>query len=190
MKTHNTESLKNRIRGWLPKEPITAYASKASKPRWRKPYWIAFTLVSVIVLSSIIFVGARTYMRFSNPQEDITASYYEKTLNSTIASVGDTVEVKVLVYWHGYVIPEFKREVKIVDPFSENNFKLIGGNNTYFEPSGYGGSYQLKYLLKVIGEQTTTMELPKPRLYLDNFDIPLMGTSTVLELQTFSETES
>lgn len=142
--------LENRIRGWLPKEPSLAYAQKEVKPRL-KPYWKTFSIVIVmIVLFSITFVSVRTYMRYSNPQADVTASYFEKTLNSSKASVGDVVEVKVLVEWHGYVIPEFKREVKITDPFPESNFKLVGGSNIY-ESSGYGGSYQFKYLLKVIG---------------------------------------
>jgi hypothetical protein len=181
--------IEKSIRGWLPKEPITAYASKASKPRWRKPYWIAFTLVVIVGLAFATYTGVQTYLRYSNPQLDVTASYYEKALNSSIANVGDVVEVKVLAGWHGYVIPEFKREVKITDPFPESNFKLVGGSNIY-ESSGYGGSYQFKYLLKVIGEESVSIELPKPRLYLDNSEILLSGESTVIELQTFSEPES
>jgi len=189
MKTHNTESLKNRIRGWLPKEPITVYASKAAKPRWRKPYWIAFTLVAIVGLAFATYTGVQTYLRYSNPQLDVTASYYEKTLNCSTASIGDVVEVNVLVGWHGYVIPEFKREVKIVDPYPESNFELVGGNNTY-QYSGYGGGDQFKYLLKVIGEDFGSVELPKPRLYIDGSEIPLMGTSAILEIQASSESES
>ena len=173
--------LQNHIRGWLPKEPSLAYAQKEVRPRW-KPYRKTFSIVIVvIVLVSITFVGVRTYMRYSNPQADVTASYYEKTLNSSIANVGDVVEVKVVVDWHGYVIPEFKREVKITDPFPESNFKLVGGSNIY-ESSGYGGSYQFKYLLKVIGEEAEPTELPKPILYLDNAEISLKGTSATLNI--------
>lgn len=134
-------------------------------------------------------MGVQTYLRYSNPQLDITGGYYEKTVNCSTASIGDIVEVNVRVYWHGYVIPEFKRDVKIVDPFPENNFILAIESNVY-ESSGYGGSYQFKYLLKVIGEESVSIELPKPRLYLDNSEILLSGDSTVLELQTFSEPES
>jgi hypothetical protein len=179
------KSLENRIRGWLPKEPITAYANKPLKPRWRKPTWIALTLVAVIALAFATYTGVQTYLRYSNPQADVTASYYEKSLNCTTASVGDIIEVKVLVGWHGYVIPEFKREVKIIDPYPESNFELVGGSNTY-QYSGYGGGDQFKYLLKVIGDGAVSVELPNPRLYLDKAEIPLTGTSTVIDLQTAS----
>ena len=183
------KSWKNQIRGWLPKEPSLSYALKASKPRWRKPTWIAFTLVAVIALSFIAFAGVQTYIRYSNPQADVTASYYEKSLNRTIANVGDIVEVKVLVGWHGYIIPEFKRDVNIVDPFPESNFELVGGSNTY-QYNGYGGGDQFTYLLKVIGADVGSVQLPKPRLYLDSIEIPLVGTSAVLEIQTVSGSES
>jgi hypothetical protein len=181
--------LKNFVRGWLPKEPITAYASKAAKPRWRKPYWIAFTLVAIVGLAFATYTGVQTYLRYSNPQLDVTTSYYEKTLNCTAASVGDVVEVNVLVGWHGCVIPEFKREVKIVDPYPESNFELVGGNNTYGY-SGYGGGVHFTYLLEVIGDGAVSVELPKPRLYLDGSEISLRGTIAVLEVQAFSGSES
>lgn len=166
-----------------------AYLHKASKPRWRNPYWITLTLIVAFALASTTYMGVQTYLRYSNPQLDITGGYYEKTVNCSTASIGDIVEVNVRVYWHGYVIPEFKRDVKIVDPFPENNFILAIESNVY-ESSGYGGSYQFKYLLKVIGEESVSIELPKPRLHLDNSEILLSGDSTVLELQTFSEPES
>jgi hypothetical protein len=173
--------LEGRIRGWLPKESSISYVHKPSKPNW-KPYWKVISIVAVlIVLSSVAFVGVRTYLRYSDPKADVTASYFEKTVNCSTASIGDIVEVNVLVYWHGYVIPEFKRDVKIVDPFPENNFILASESNVY-ESSGYGGSYQFKYLLKVIGEEAVSTELPKPRLYLDNAEISLKGTSATLNI--------
>ena len=176
------KDLENRIRGWLPKEPKMAYEHKPSKPNW-KPYWKVISIVAVlIVLSSVAFVGVRTYLRYSDPKADVTASYFEKTVNCSTASIGDIVEVNVLVYWHGYVIPEFKRDVKIVDPFPENNFILASESNVY-ESSGYGGSYQLKYLLKVIGEESEPTELPKPILYLDNIEIPLKGISPTIDVK-------
>jgi hypothetical protein len=173
--------LENHISGWLPKEQSIAYVHEASKPRWRKPRWIAFTLVVVFSLAAVIFVGVRTYMRYNDPLADVTANYYEKTVNSTSVDVGDVVEVKVLVGWHGYVIPEFKRNVKIVDPFPESFITLASGSNVY-EYSGYGGSYQFTYLLRVIGTEGASSELPEPRLYLDNVEIPLNGTSPTLNI--------
>ena len=175
------KSLENRIRGWLPKEHVMVHANNSSKPRWRKPTWIAFTLVAMIALAFATYTGVQTYLRYSNPRLDVTASYYEKSLNCTQASSGDVVEVKVLVNWHGYVLPEFKREVKMVDPFPEGNFKLVSGNNTY-QYSGYGGDYQFTYKLMVVDGEARSLEFPKPILYLDNTEIALNGQTTILEI--------
>jgi hypothetical protein len=175
------KSLENRIRGWLPKEYKAAYLNNSLKPRWRKPYWIALILVSAAVLSGLTFIGASTYLRYSNPAMDITASYYEKTVNCSTAHTGDVVEINVNVYWHGYVFPEFKRQVRIVDPFSESTFILLNRSNVC-ESSGYGGSYQLKYLLKIIEGESGSVQLPKPQLYIDNVEIRLEGTSPALNL--------
>jgi hypothetical protein len=172
------------VRGWLPKENSLAHVHKASKPRWRKPYWIALTMVSVVALAGFTFLGVNTFLRYSNPALDTTACYYEKTVNCSTASVGDVVEVNVQVYWHGYVFPEFKRDVKIVDSFPEGNFILINEGNVY-ESSGYGGSYQLKYLLRVVEGDGVSVELPTPKLYLDNVDVSLEGTSPTLKLQNY-----
>ena len=82
------------IRGWLPKEPFAAYANKPLKPRWKKPAWIALTLVAVIALSFLAYRGIQIYINYINPQADVTASYFDKSLNCTTANVGDIVEVK------------------------------------------------------------------------------------------------
>jgi len=176
--------LENRIRGWLPNENSLAYMHKSSKSRWRKPYWIALTLVSVVALAGFTFLGVNTYLRYSNPAMDTTACYYEKTLNCSTASVDDIVEVNVQVYWHGYVFPEFKRNVNIVDSFPEGNFILVTEGNVY-ESSGYGGSYQLKYSLKVVEGDGVSVELPTPKLYLDNPEVSLSGASPTLKLQNY-----
>jgi hypothetical protein len=184
------KSMDNCVKGWFPKETNIAYVNRSLKPRWRKPQWVAFTLVAVIALAFASYAGVQTYMRYSNPRLDVTASYYEKSLNCTTANVGDIIEVSVLVGWHGYVIPEFKREVKIVDPFPDSNFELVSGNNTY-QYSGMGGGDQFTYQLRVISDGTAThLDLPKPLLYLDGSEILLTGTSAVLELRTDSEAES
>lgn len=173
--------VENRIRGWLPKESSRAYVHKPSKPRW-KPYLKVISIVAVLILlSSVAFVGVRTYLRYRDPKADVTASYFEKTVNSTTINIGDTVEVKVTVQWHGYVLPEFKRDVKIVDPFSETYFVLANETNMY-ESSGYGGSYQLKYTLQAIAGEGLSIELSKPKLYLDNAEIPIEGTSPTLNI--------
>jgi hypothetical protein len=158
-----------------------AIARKTLKQRWRNPYWITLTLVVGVALAYVVYFGVNTYVRYSNPLMDITASYYEKTVNGTTVNVGDVVEVKVLVGWHGYVIPEFKRDVRIVDPFPEGYFTLESGTNVY-ESSGYGGSHQLKYLLRIVGGEGLSIELPKPKLHLDNVEIPLSGSSPTLDI--------
>ena len=173
--------LDKHIRGWLPKEPRIAYALKTSKPRWRRPRWMAFTLLVTVALAGVIYFGVNTYLRYSYPQRDITANYYEKTVNVTTVNVGDITEVRVLVGWHGYVIPEFKRNVEIVDPFPENCFALEEGTNVY-NSSGYGGSYQLKYSLRAVGGEGAAMELPKPRLYIDNVEVELTGENPTVNI--------
>jgi len=182
------KSLESRIRGWLPKENSLAYMHKASEPRWRRPFWITLTVVVAVALAGTVFIGVSTYLRYSNPPVDITACYYEKTVNSTTLEVGDVVEVNVFVYWHGYVIPEFKRNVKIVDSFPESYFTLTSESNVY-ESKGYGGSYQFEYLLRVVEGEGVSVELPKPRLYLDNVEVSIEGTSPVLKLQNSVESE-
>jgi hypothetical protein len=173
-----------RIRGWLPKESNLAYACKTPKPRWRNPLWITFGIIVVVALGTFVFFGIRTYLHYINPAIDVAPSpYFERTTNSTTASVGDVVEVNVWVYWHGYVLPEFKRNVKIIDPFPESCFSLASKNETNVREShGYGGSYQVKYLLRVVGGEGASVELLGPRLYLDDVEIPLTGTAPTLKI--------
>jgi hypothetical protein len=182
-----TQSLQKRILGWLPKEPIAAHTIKPLKPRWKRPAWIALTLIAVVALSFFAYRGIQIYINYSNPKADVTASGFDKTLNCTTANVGDIVEVKTRVYWHGHVFPEFQRQVNITDSFSQCTFELVSGNNT-IQYNGCGGGDQITYLLKVIGADSATFELPKPRLYLDGTEIPITGTTTVSRLQTTSKT--
>ena len=98
---NSRRNLSSRIRGWLPKEQTVAYVSKPLKSRWKKPTWIALTLVTVLALAFVTYVSVQTFIRYSYPQADVTVSYFEKSSNCSKASVGDVVEVKVLVGWHG-----------------------------------------------------------------------------------------
>jgi hypothetical protein len=174
------KSLKNRIRGWIPQEPIAVYANKPLKPRWKKPAWIALTLITVVAAAFFAYRSALIYINYSNPPADVTASYFDKSLNCTTADVGDIVEVQTRVYWHGHVFPEFKRQVNIVDAFPEDSFQLVDGNNT-LQYNGYGGGDQIIYNLKVISADNSPVELPNPRLYIDGFEIPLSDTSDILD---------
>ena len=175
--------LKNFTRGWLPKESHIAHAQDPLKPH-RKLRWKAVTLSVVLAASLVVagFVGVQTFWRYSNPAMDVTASYFEKTTNGTAVCVGDFVEVEATVYWHGYVFPlEFKRQMKIVDPVSEGYFFAVNGTNRY-DSAGYGGAYILKYTLKVVAGEGRSVELPAPKLTLDNVEIPVAGTSPTITI--------
>jgi hypothetical protein len=171
----NKEQLGRQIRGWFPQTPKLSYA-KAVKPRWRKPQWIALTAVALIGVVFFAFLGVQTYIRYSDPRADVTASYFEKTLNCSTTKAGDTVEVTTRVGWHGYIFPEFKRQVTIFDPYPQGSFQLVGGNNTY-SYVGAGGSDVFTYQLRVTSD-VGAVDLPEPKLYLDNMEIPLTGTVT------------
>jgi hypothetical protein len=180
------KALEKRFRGWIPKKPIAAYATKPLKPRWKRPAWIALTLVAVVALSFFAYRGVQILIFYADPQADVTASHYGKALNCTSARVGEVVEVSIYVYWHGHVVPEFKRQVEIIDPYPESNFELISGDESSFgrlshnntlQYSGYGGMAQLMYQLKVIGNDIESVELSKPRLYLDGTEIQLYSES-------------
>jgi hypothetical protein len=171
---------KKSLRGWLPKQPIAACQTKPLKTRWRNPAWIVFALIVIVALSFFVYKGIQTLIFYTNPQADITASYYERSLNCSTANIGDIVEVQTGVYWHGHVFPEFKRQVNITDSFPEGSFQLVSGNNTR-QYNGYGGGNQIVYLLKVIGNTTSPIELPKPILCLDNIEIPVYNENQSFE---------
>jgi hypothetical protein len=176
------QRLAKHIRGWLPKKPSNAYQHQTPKPK-PKPYLKAFAAVAVVVLlAGASFFAARTYLRYSNPASDVTTCYFQKTTNSTKLNVGDTVEVQVMVYWHGYVVPEFGREVKIVDPIPEA-FVLVDGSNSLQEQKGFGGSYLLTYTLKAENAKATFTDLPAPQLKLDNTEIVLQGSTPTLTVK-------
>jgi hypothetical protein len=166
-------------RGWLPKEGNVIHSTKTTLPRWRRPKWLALSMIAVVSLAFVAYTGVQTYVRYSNPQADVTASYFEKTLNCTQATIGDVVEVNVLVGWHGHIFPEFKRQVKIVDAYPDN-FELIKGNVTC-QYIGYGGGDQLQYQLKITAGNGS-IELPKPELYLDNTPVSLSGNTAIIQL--------
>lgn len=168
----------SRNEGWFPKE--TVYAMKPSQPRWRERRWVAVAFISVILLAFFIYSGAEIIIRYSNPVSDVAASYFETFVNRTNANVGEIVEVKVLVGWHGYIFPEFLRHVEIVSPFPESNFRLVSGSNTQ-QYIGYGGGTQLSYSLEVINENLSVINLPNPQLHLDNALIQLNKVQGVLK---------
>jgi hypothetical protein len=172
------EALRSRIRGWFPAEPIKTYTHTVSKPRWKKPQWIALTAVKIAALTFSLFFGLQTFLRWSDPQLDVTANYFEKTVNASSVHVGDCVEVTVRVGWHGRIFPEFPREVKVVDVLPEDAVLVEGSN--IVEYRGDGGSDVFTYSIRVDG-QTSVFTLPEPKLYLDGTEITLNGTSPKLQ---------
>lgn len=171
--------LSNYIRGWLPKESNITHSAKTTLPRWRRPKWLVLSMIVVVCLAFVAYSGVQICVRYSNPHADLTAGYFKKTLNCTQATIGDIVEVNVLVEWHGHVFPEFKRQVKIVDAYPDN-FELIRGNVTR-QYIGYGGGDQLQYQLKIVAGNGI-IELPKPELYLDNTLVSLSGNTPIIQL--------
>ncbi len=149
--------MQQRFRGWIPKEPFAAYTNAPLKPRWKRPAWVAFTLIAIVALSLFAYKGVQMLIFYTNPQADVTASYYEKSLNCSTANIGDIIEVQTSVYWHGHVFPEFKRQVNITDAFPESTFQRVSGNNAC-QYNGYGGGEQITYLLKVIGNTTSPLD--------------------------------
>ncbi|MGD6811015.1 MAG: hypothetical protein ACQCN3_15080 [Candidatus Bathyarchaeia archaeon] len=168
----------NQTRGWFPKDPIIKMSTHV-KPRWKKPQLIALTVVATVALTFIAYSGVQTVLRWSDPHLDVTASYFEKSMNATSVHVGDSVEVTLRVGWHGRVLPEFMRDVKVVDALPDN-VVLVNGQNV-FEYSGSGGSDQYVYTVKITG-QTGVIELPKPELFLDGTEIALDGTTSTIEI--------
>ncbi|XHH10393.1 MAG: hypothetical protein ACFCUE_07130 [Candidatus Bathyarchaeia archaeon] len=176
MKSKNIFKHKN---GWFPKEPLNLHASRPFKPRWKKLQWVALTAVVVVVLGFAVFSGVQTFLRWSDPRLDVTANYFEKSINATSVHVGDSVEVTVRVGWHGRVLPEFAREVRVIDDLPKGTVLVDGDNG--FEYIGCGGSDQIVYTLKIT-ESTGLTELPKPKLFLDDTEIALNGASPRLEV--------
>lgn len=150
-----------KTRGWLPKE-LVLHANR-QQLRWKSPRWIALTLVVVVALAFVAYSGVQTLLRWSNPKLDVTASYFEKTLNSTSVHVGDLLVVTYRVGWHGHIFPEFGRNVKVVDELPKDGFVLVNGTNIH-EYLGSGGSDQFSYTVKVTG-QKGVVELPEPKLF-------------------------
>jgi hypothetical protein len=139
---------------------------------------IALTVVATVALTLLPIQGANR-SRWSDPHLDVTANYFVKSMNATSVHVGESVEVTFACGWHGRVLPEFMRDVKVVDALPDNAVLVEGCN--VFEYSGSGGSDQYVYTVKVTG-QTGVIELPKPELFLDGTKIALNGTTPTIEI--------
>jgi hypothetical protein len=74
-------------------------------------------------------------------------------------------------------MPEFKRQVEIVDVIPQT-FRLVDGNNTY-QDSGFGGTYEFSYQIQPL-TVGATVDNSVPKLYLDNTEIPLTTLNSTL----------
>jgi hypothetical protein len=112
---------------------------------------------------------------------DVPHAEFLKTMNVTRVRIGDMIKVEVFIGWHGHVLPEFKRNVKVIDPFPEDYFILVDGSNIC-EYRGRGPGPGFSYSLKVVEGLGESVVLPKPIFYLDGVEIPLSGTSPIVQI--------
>ena len=144
----------------------------------------------VLVIASILLTaiaglaaayGIGVWMRKANPLIDVPSAEFQKTVNMTTVRMGDAFRVEIFIGGHGHVLPEFTRHVRVVDPYPEDCFTLVNGSNTY-EYHGGGPGPWFTYTLKVVGGKGKTVQLPTPRFYLDGVEIPLSGTSPLIQI--------
>jgi len=135
----------------------------------------------IILLAVAIAYGVQVWIRKVNPLMDVPRAEFDKTVNVTRVRIGDVIKVEVFIGWHGHVLPEFRRDVKIVDPFPEDYFILVDESNIC-EYRGRGPGPGFSYSLKVVGGLAESVMLPKPIFYLDEVEIPLSGTSPIVQI--------
>jgi len=140
----------------------------------------AYAFLTVIVGLAVAY-GIEVLMRKANPLADVPNAEFLKTVNATNVSLSDVLSVDVFIGWHGHVLPEFTRHVKVVDLYPGDYFILENGSNIC-EYHGGGPGPSFAYTLKVVGGQGETVQLPPPKFYLDGVEIPLSGTSPLIQI--------
>jgi len=141
---------------------------------------VASFFLSVIVGLAAAY-GVDVWMRKTNPLRDVPSAEFQKTVSANTVRVGEVFSVDVFIGWHGHVLPEFTRHVKVVDPYPEDCFFLVNGSNIY-EDHRRGPGPGFTYTLKVVRGQGRTVQLPPPKFYLDGVEIPLKGTSPLIQI--------
>jgi hypothetical protein len=142
---------------------------------------MAASLLRIGTAGLAVAYGIEVWMWKTNPLMDVPSAEFQKTVNATTVRQGDIVRVNLFIGWHGHVLPEFTRHVKVVDPYPEDCLILVTGSNTY-EYNGAGPGPGFTYTLKVVGGQGKTLQLPQPKFYLDDVEIPLNGESPSLQI--------
>jgi len=141
---------------------------------------VASIFLTVIAGLAVVY-GIDVWMRKTNPLMDVPSAEFHKTVNATTVRIGDVFRVDVFIGWHGHVLPEFTRHVKVVDPYQEDFFVLVEGKSTC-EKYGRGPGPGFTYALRVVAGQGKTVQLPPPKFYLDGVEIPLSGTSPMIQV--------
>jgi len=149
--------------------------------RSRRIVLAAASVFLAVIAGLAVAYGIEVWMRKTNPLIDVPSAEFRKTVNATTVGVGDVLRVEVFIGWHGHVLPEFTRHVEVVDPYPEDRFILVDGSNRY-EYYGTGPGPGFTYTLKVVGGQGETVQLPPSRFYLDGVEIPLSGTSPLIQI--------
>jgi len=141
---------------------------------------VAFTFLTVIAGLAVAY-GIEVWMRKTNPLVDVPSAEFLKTVDMTTVRMGDVLRVGVFIGWHGHVLPEITRHVKVVDPYPEDYFTIVNGSNIC-EYHGGGPGPSFTYTLRVVGDQGKIVQLPPPKFYLDGVEIPLSGTSPQIQI--------
>jgi len=149
--------------------------------RSRKIVIVIASIFSTVIAGLAVTYGIGVWIRWTNPLIDVPNAEFLKTVNATTVRIGDVLRVDIFIGWHGHVLPEFTRYVKVVDPYQEDYFILVTGSNTC-EYHGGGPGPGFSYTLKVVGGQGKTVQLPQPKFSLDEVEIPLRGTSPLIQI--------
>jgi len=152
-----------------------------SKGRSRRIISAAAFIFLTVIASLAVVYGVAAWVRKANPLIDVPSAEFQKTANATAVRIGDVFRVDIFIGWHGHVLPESTRHVKVVDPYPKGYFILVNGSNIY-EYYGTGPGPDFTYLLEVVGGQGRTVQLPSPKFYLDGVEIPLSGTAPLIRI--------
>lgn len=89
--------------------------------RRSKKVLLAVGFVFIVVIAGLVLAyGVEAWVRKTDPLRDVPSAEFQKTASKTRAIIGDTFTVEVFVGWHGHVLPEWTRHVRVFDPYPED----------------------------------------------------------------------
>jgi hypothetical protein len=89
------------------------HTDKTTKLRWTKTQWIALSVVAMVALVFIVYSGMQTVLRWSNPQLDMTANYFEKSVNAAAVYVGALWRLRFVLAGRAGLFPSFHVKCKL-----------------------------------------------------------------------------